>query len=174
MTDYGTTFTANNRVNREYKFVIEDRGECSTFSAASLLSKTLGYSDDEALSLVNHLPAVVAEHLTYQQAAVLSKACDEYGMTTSVIDENEQEVHPMFEGSVFDDSGNLLVGALAAFGTISAINRITMSWARPRLWFGDWGRPLPPRGPRRGFGGPMMGDPHGPGGGPRGGGPGRR
>lgn len=179
-----TEFNASNRVQGEYKFIISSLGQCSTFSAASFLAKTLGYEDNEALDLVNHLPATVAQNLTYQQAAILSKGCEEYGITAYVQNANEETTTTSYTDQVTDSSGNFLESALATLGTMYVWNRLTTPVAPPRP------RPIPqprpslldsifnprpsrgPGGPGGGFGGGFGGGPRNSGfgnGGPRGG-----
>lgn len=152
-----TEFNASNRVQGEYKFVMNDLGQCSTFSAASLLTKMLGYGDDEALDLVNHLPTTVAQNLTYQQAAILSKACEEYGINAYVVNANEETTTTTYTNTVTDSNGNFVNDALAALGTMYVWNRLTRPVApprpRPSLFGSLFNNPAPPRR-NPGFGGP--------------------
>jgi len=135
----------------DYSLVLTNKGNLSTFQAADVLSEVLNYSEDDALALINHLPAEAAMGLTASQAETLENVFRSRGLGVCVTDGQTAR-----SGSL-NTAGAVAAGSLGTLAGLSILSRIAN---RRRRYFYS-----PPAPPMR-FGGPghfgMMGP--GPGG----------
>ena len=137
-----------------YSIVLGSLENCTKAAAGDLLEGLLGYSDEEAEQLLNVLPALAAQNLTYEQAQYVAQAMTEYGMQVSIrsgeqyVEADEQSASG---SSLFDEAGELLAKAAAVFATLSAINRMRDFRRYDRIDYRDhmyvWRRPVPPKKP---------------------------
>lgn len=137
-----------------YSIVLGSLENCTKAAAGDLLEGLLGYSDEEAAQLLNVLPALAAQNLTYEQAQYVAQAMTEYGMQVSIRSGEEYveaDEKSTSSSSLFDDAGELLAKAAAVFATLSAVNRMRDFRRYERIDYRDhmyvWRRPVPPKKP---------------------------
>ena len=108
-----------------YSIVLGSLGNCTKAAAGDLLEDLLGYTDEEAAELLNVIPALAAQQLTYEQARYVAQAMTEYGMEVSIRNGEEYvEADEDSGSSVFDGAGTLLTNVAAVLATLSAANRM--------------------------------------------------
>jgi hypothetical protein len=91
-----------------YSLILVSRGGCSPFTAADILQNTLGYTENEALSLTAVTPVRIAVSLDEEQTETLCRIFSEAGMDIEVHDINENEIHIQEDRrSVYDENGDL-------------------------------------------------------------------
>lgn len=119
-----TTAAAENRV------MLLSLGGCARPTAAALLQQICGYTAEEALLIVDNAPIVVARGLTDSQARYLAQALAEYGLEVSVYDGNGWRDWESADGSVWDQTGDLVNAVAAALGLMNVSNRISRDMIR--------------------------------------------
>jgi len=100
-------------------------GTSTRGTAAALLSRICGYSDEDALLIADSAPITVARGLNDAQARYLAQALAEYGMEVSVYDGTGWREWESSTTSVWDQTGSLLAGVASALGLLGIGNRIT-------------------------------------------------
>ena len=105
-------------------------GTSNRATAAALLSRICGYSDEEALLIVDSAPITVARGLNDAQARYLAQALAEYGIEVSVYDGSGWRDWESSNTSVWDQSGGLLAGVAAVLGLLGIGNRISRDMMR--------------------------------------------
>jgi len=105
-------------------------GNSNRATAAALLSRICGYSDEEALLIVDSAPITVARGLSDAQARYLAQALAEYGIEVSVYDGNGWREWESSATSVWDQTGSLLASVASALGLLGIGNRITRDMMR--------------------------------------------
>lgn len=141
---------------QDYSLVLVSTGSCPQSQADDVIEDVLGYSGAEARSLVQMAPTQIAQYLTMQQAQYAAQALTEYGMQVAVFNgANAVDLGQYATGSVFNNDGSFIAGALAALATITVANRIKRftRWSRPSLlsylFAPRYRAPAPPRHVRR-------------------------
>ena len=155
----------------QHRIVLRSANSCPRPNALHLLESLLGYSAEEAYSLLSCLPTEIAHDLSAEQALYVAQALSENGMQVSVYDENGcADFDARAAGSVYDDSGSFLPAVAGVLALLTAANRVRhfrpwrdegenfrlfeprYHWApppQPRVH-----RPIPPDMPGRRFGRP--------------------
>ena len=105
-------------------------GASNRATAAALLSRICGYTDDEALLIVDNAPITVARGLNEAQARYLAQALAEYGMEVSIYDGSGWREWESSNTSVWDKTGALLASVASALGLMGMGNRITRDMMR--------------------------------------------
>ena len=105
-------------------------GTSNRATAAALLSRICGYSDEEALLIVDSAPITVARGLNDAQARYLAQALAEYGIEVSVYDGSGWRDWESSNTSVWDQSGGLLAGVASVLGLLGIGNRISRDMMR--------------------------------------------
>ena len=105
-------------------------GASNRATAAALLSRICGYSEEEALLIVDSAPITVARGLNDAQARYLAQALAEYGIEVSVYDGSGWREWESSNTSVWDQAGGLLASVASALGLLGAGNRITRDMMR--------------------------------------------
>ena len=100
-------------------------GTSTRGTAAALLSRICGYSDEDALLIADSTPITVARGLNEAQARYLAQALAEYGMEVSVYDGAGWREWESSNTSVWDQTGSLLASVASALGLLGLGNRIT-------------------------------------------------
>ena len=108
-----------------YKVMLVSVGTGNRATAAALLSRICGYTEDEALLIADSAPIVVARGLSDAQARYLAQALAEYGIEVSVHDGREWRDWESSTKSVWDQGGSLLASVASALGMLGIGNRIT-------------------------------------------------
>ena len=106
-------------------------GASNRATAAALLARICGYTDEEALLIVDSAPITVARGLNDTQARYLAQALAEYGIEVSVYDGRGWREWESSNTSVWDQAGGLLASVAAALGLMGMGNRITRDMMRP-------------------------------------------
>ena len=100
-------------------------GTSNRATAAALLSRICGYSDEEALLIVDSAPITVARGLNDAQARYLAQALAEYGIEVSVYDGSGWREWESANTSVWDQRGGLLDSVASVLGLLGIGNRIS-------------------------------------------------
>ena len=100
-------------------------GTCAKATASVLLQQLCGYTDDEALLIIESAPITIARGLNDSQARYLAQAFAEYGMEVSVYDGSGWRDWESASTSVWDATGSLMAGVASALGLIDLNNRIS-------------------------------------------------
>ena len=124
-TVVNTAVSATYTVEEGNMVMLVDMGTCARTTGANVLSSLCGYTNDEALLIVQNTPITVARGLSDAQARFLAQAMAEYGMDVSVYDGSGWRDWESSSSSVWDNAGSLLTGVAAALGLIGMNNRIT-------------------------------------------------
>ena len=125
-----------NKESNNYSIVIMSRGTCTVTNAAELVEDLLGYSAADARRILNALPCQAAQNLTSNQAIYLAQALTEYGMSVSIYcGDNVVDMSQHASSSVFDQDGNFITKAAAAFALLTAANRVNRFIRRPKRRF---------------------------------------
>ena len=106
-------------------------GTSNRATAAALLARICGYSDEEALLIVDSAPITVARGLNDAQARYLAQALAEYGIEVSVYDGSGWREWESSSTSVWDQAGGLLASVASALGLLGIGNRISRDMMRP-------------------------------------------
>ena len=105
-------------------------GDSNRVTAAALLARICGYSDEEALLIVDSAPITVARGLNDAQARYLAQALAEYGIEVSVYDGSGWREWESSATSVWDQTGSLLAGVASALSLLGIGNRIPRDMMR--------------------------------------------
>ena len=105
-------------------------GTSNRNTAAALLTRICGYTDDDALLIADSAPITVARGLTEAQARYLAQALAEYGIEVSVYDGTGWREWESANTSVWDNSGSLLASVASALGLLDIGNRVTRDMMR--------------------------------------------
>ena len=105
-------------------------GTSNRNTAAALLTRICGYTDDDALLIADSAPITVARGLTEAQARYLAQALAEYGIEVSVYDGTGWREWESANTSVWDNSGSLLASVASALGLLDIGNRVTRDMIR--------------------------------------------
>ena len=125
---------AANSLRSDSQVVLVSRGTCPHNVAVDILSDLLGYTDAEALQIINNLPMATAIDLTAVQAQYVAQAMSEYGMEVAVYNGNGYvDMGSAATASVFDSNGSFLASVAAVLTGISIGNRVRQyeRWTRP-------------------------------------------
>ena len=114
-----------NTVNPGNMVMLVSLGSSTRGTAAALLSRICGYSDEDALLIADSAPITVARGLNDAQARYLAQALAEYGMEVSVYDGVGWREWESSSTSVWDQTGSLLASVASALGLLGLGNRIT-------------------------------------------------
>jgi len=114
-----------------YMVMLVSVGSSNRATAAALLSRICGYTDEEALLIVDSAPITVARGLNDAQARYLAQALAEYGIEVSVYDGSGWREWESSNTSVWDQTGGLLASVAAALGLMGIGNRISRDMMRP-------------------------------------------
>jgi len=114
-----------------YMVMLVSVGSSNRATAAALLSRICGYTDEEALLIVDSAPITVARGLNDAQARYLAQALAEYGIEVSVYDGSGWREWESSNTSVWDQTGGLLASVAAALGLLGIGNRISRDMMRP-------------------------------------------
>ena len=106
-------------------------GTSNRATAAALLARICGYSEEEALLIVDSAPITVARGLNDAQARYLAQALAEYGIEVSVYDGSGWREWESSNTSVWDQAGGLLASVASALGLMGMGNRISRDMMRP-------------------------------------------
>ena len=106
-------------------------GTSNRATAAALLARICGYSEEEALLIVDSAPITVARGLNDAQARYLAQALAEYGIEVSVYDGSGWREWESSSTSVWDQAGGLLASVASALGLMGMGNRISRDMMRP-------------------------------------------
>ena len=106
-------------------------GTSNRATAAALLARICGYSEEEALLIVDSAPITVARGLNDAQARYLAQALAEYGIEVSVCDGSGWREWESSSTSVWDQAGGLLASVASALGLMGMGNRISRDMMRP-------------------------------------------
>jgi len=106
-------------------------GTSNRATAAALLTRICGYTDEEALLIVDSAPITVARGLNDAQARYLAQALAEYGIEVSVYDGSGWREWESSNTSVWDQAGGLLASVASALGLMGMGNRISRDMMRP-------------------------------------------
>jgi len=127
----GTRVTAPaTAANKGNMVMLVSLGDSNRATAAALLMRICGYTDEEALLIVDNAPITVARSLNDAQARYLAQALAEYGIEVSVYDGSGWREWESDATSVWDRSGSLLAGVASALGLLGIGNRITRDMMR--------------------------------------------
>ncbi len=114
-----------------YMVMLVSVGTSNRATAAALLSRICGYTDEEALLIVDSAPITVARGLNDAQARYLAQALAEYGIEVSVYDGSGWREWESSNTSVWDQAGGLLASVASALGLMGMGNRISRDMMRP-------------------------------------------
>ena len=127
-----------------YMVMLVSVGTSNRATAAALLSRICGYTDEEALLIVDSAPITVARGLNDAQARYLAQALAEYGIEVSVYDGSGWREWESSNTSVWDQAGGLLASVASALGLMGMGNRISRDMMRPSDYPYRTAGPRPP------------------------------
>lgn len=127
-----------------YMVMLVSVGTSNRATAAALLSRICGYTDEEALLIVDSAPITVARGLNDAQARYLAQALAEYGIEVSVYDGSGWREWESSNTSVWDQAGGLLASVATALGLMGMGNRISRDMMRPSDYPYRTAGPRPP------------------------------
>ena len=127
-----------------YMVMLVSVGTSNRATAAALLSRICGYTDEEALLIVDSAPITVARGLNDAQARYLAQALAEYGIEVSVYDGSGWREWESSNTSVWDQAGGLLASVATALGLMGMGNRISRDMMRPSDYPYRMAGPRPP------------------------------
>lgn len=127
-----------------YMVMLVSVGASNRATAAALLSRICGYTDEEALLIVDSAPITVARGLNDAQARYLAQALAEYGIEVSVYDGSGWREWESSNTSVWDQAGGLLASVATALGLMGMGNRISRDMMRPSDYPYRTAGPRPP------------------------------
>ena len=105
-------------------------GTSNRNTAAALLTRICGYTEEDALLIADSAPITVARGLNDAQARYLAQALAEYGIEVSVYDGTGWREWESANTSVWDNSGSLLASVASALGLLGIGNRVTRDMMR--------------------------------------------
>jgi len=114
-----------------YMVMLVSVGSSNRATAAALLSRICGYTDEEALLIVDSAPITVARGLNDAQARYLAQALAEYGIEVSVYDGSGWREWESSNTSVWNQAGGLLASVASALGVLGIGNRISRDMMHP-------------------------------------------
>ena len=120
----GTRVTPVATTQPGYMVMLVSLGSGNRATAAALLARICGYSDEEALLIADSAPITVARGLSDAQARYLAQALAEYGIEVSVYDGTGWREWESTDTSVWDQKGALLASVASALGLLGISNRI--------------------------------------------------
>lgn len=128
--DCGTKVIRPAAAEQGERVMLLSLGTCAKTTGAALLETLCGYTEEEALLIVENAPIVVARGLSEAQARFLAQALAEYGMEVSVGDDGGWRDWESNTTSVWDNAGELVTGVAAALGLLGLNNRISRDMMR--------------------------------------------